>query len=282
MRKAIYFESSFSASDKIKHYMQGWKPDDNPKAIICLIHGIGEHTGRYDQWAERFSEEGYIFVGFDLRGHGKSEGKRGHFNSIGKLFSDMNIFIKKIKIMFPGIPLILYGHSMGGNIALNYLMNYQGVFKAAIISSPWLRLTSNPSSAAIFMAKVVKSIFPSLLQNTGLNVSNISKDKDEVKRYAENKYIHNKISVSAFVEMSNSADWIMSNPLLLKTPIIMIHGEEDKITSHLATMEFANKSKSFSRIKIFKGLFHETHHEPEQDDVFNYLINELQSIQLSV
>jgi alpha-beta hydrolase superfamily lysophospholipase len=96
-----------------------WK-GDRPKAVVCLVHGIGEHAGRYDRTGEVFKENEIAMVGMDLRGHGLSSGKRGHTSPRGRIFKDIDLLIEFMQGEYPDLPIFLYGHSMGGNIALEY------------------------------------------------------------------------------------------------------------------------------------------------------------------
>ena len=280
MSSILHYEASATSNDNLKLFIQGWYSENNKKAIICLIHGIGEHSGRYKNWAERFVDEGVVFAILDLRGHGKSEGKRGHTPSLKHYLNDVEIFIKETKSQFPNLPVVLYGHSMGGNIGLNFIMNRPNIVDASIISSPWIKLTKAPSLILITISKLLKNIIPDLLQNNGLDTSFLSHDKIEVKKYIDDILIHNKISIATFVELHNSKNWILENPDKLQTQTIFIHGGGDKITSHFATMELANETAEISTIKIFDGLFHETHNEIEKEDVFKHLISELDKLNL--
>lgn len=113
---------SFNGSDGKILFFSSWIPSESPRLVIALIHGLGEHSGRYEQWADFFCGEHIAFVAFDLRGHGLSEGKRGNINSLKTILSDVDLFLDKAGTLFPGKPLLLYGHSLGGNLALNYYL----------------------------------------------------------------------------------------------------------------------------------------------------------------
>ncbi len=119
-------------------------PGENLKAVILFVHGIGEHVHRYDHWAALFNKEGIGFVGVDLPGHGRSDGKRGHIKSYALLEEMIDILLKSCSQTFPGIPIYIYGHSLGGGIVLDYILRRNPEVKGAIVTSPYLRLAFEP------------------------------------------------------------------------------------------------------------------------------------------
>jgi alpha-beta hydrolase superfamily lysophospholipase len=158
-------------------------PGENLKAVIILVHGIGEHIHRYDHWAEMFNKEGIGFAGVDLPGHGRSDGNRGDIKSYALLEEMIDILIKSCRQTFPGCPLYLYGHSLGGGIVLDYLLHRNPKVKGAIVTSPFLRLAFEPPKIKLILVSVMKNLIPGLIQPSGLNVNYISHDKAVVERY---------------------------------------------------------------------------------------------------
>jgi len=137
-------EFKFKTSDELQLFGQSWQPEDRPRAAICLVHGMGEHSGRYGHVADRLTQAGYSVFAFDLRGHGKSLGPRGHTPSYRTLLNDINSLLNEVDKNFPELPLFLYGHSLGGNLVLNYVLRRQPKFKGVIVTGPWLRLAFEP------------------------------------------------------------------------------------------------------------------------------------------
>ena len=135
-------------------------PGENTKAVIILIHGLGEHIQRYIYWADLFKKEGFGFVGVDLPGHGRSEGKRGNIKSYALIGEMIDILLKSCNQTFPGIPVYIYGHSLGGGIVLDYLLRRKPRVKWAIVTSPWLRLSFEPARIKLIMASVMKNLLP--------------------------------------------------------------------------------------------------------------------------
>ncbi len=273
-----HFDFEFRTKDGLNLYAQGWKPNKKPKAVICMVHGHGEHSGRYDHWAARFNKQNIAFCGFDLRGHGKSDGKRGHCPFFPYYINDYNIFQKEVEKLFPNVPIVMYGHSMGGAIVLVALLKNMVNVKAAIVTSPWIKLAMTPPNFKILLAKLVKNIVPSLTQKTELNVNHISHDSVEVEKYKNDILVHDKISVAIFMCIYKSGFWILESAKNLKTPLLIMHGSGDEITSHKASIEFADNVGEFAHLKIWDNLYHEMHHEPEREQIFNYEIEWLKKL----
>jgi alpha-beta hydrolase superfamily lysophospholipase len=247
-------------------------PGEHARAVIIFVHGLGEHIQRYSYWIELFNKEGISFAGVDLPGHGRSDGMRGYIKNYALLVNMLDILIDTSRKTFPGVPLFIYGHSLGGGIALDYLLRNNPRVKGAIITSPWLRLSFQPAGIKILMASLMKYIFPCLLQPSGLNVSHLSHDVDVVEKYEADPLVHNKISVSLFYSAMNAANYSLTNAAELKVPTLLMHGSEDLITSPEGSREFAEKSEK-AELKIWDGGFHELHNELFKDEVFKYIIN---------
>ena len=167
-------------------------PGERQRAVIILVHGIGEHIHRYDDWAALFNKEGIGFTGVDLPGHGRSDGTRGDIKSYTLLGEMIDILIKSCDQTFPGCPVYLYGHSLGGGIVLDYLLRRNPKIKGAIVSSPYLRLAFEPPKIKLILASVMKYILPGLIQPSGLNVNHISHDKNVVEKYKSDPLVHGK------------------------------------------------------------------------------------------
>ncbi len=258
--------------DNLKLFAQMWKPSGEIKAVINLVHGMGEHSGRYEQWATKLCEQGFAVISFDLRGHGLSEGQLGHSPAYYALLNDIDLLFAKQKELFPSLPVFLYGHSLGGNLVLNYTLRRVPNIVGVIATSPWLRLSMQPPKILLMFAKLMRSIAPALSQNTKLDAKLISRDALEVERYKSDKFVHGKISVSMFLSIVEAGKWALNNAHLLTVKSLVMHGTGDKITSYKASEEFVEKSNNFATLKLWADAYHELHHEAERQQVFDYLI----------
>jgi acylglycerol lipase len=246
-------------------------PGEKTKAVIILVHELGEHIQRYSYWADMFKNEGIGFAGVDLPGHGRSEGRRGNIRSYSLLREMIDILLKSCHKTFPGIPVYIYGQSLGGGIVLDYLLHRNPNVKGAIVTSPWLSLSFRPARIKLIMASVMKYILPGLLQPAGLNISHISHDEAVVEKYKTDPLVHGKISISLFHEAMKAAGYSLSHASELKVPVLVLHGSDDQITSPEGSREFAGKS-NMAELKIFDGGYHELHNEPFKDEVFKYIL----------
>jgi acylglycerol lipase len=247
-------------------------PGENAQAVVLLVHGVGEHILRYDYWADLFMKEGIAFTGIDLPGHGRSEGRRGNIRSYKKLDEMIGIMLDSCRKTFPGIPVYLYGHSMGGGIVLNYILRMNPQIKGAIVTSPWLRLSFEPPRIKVFLASFMKNLVPGLVQPSGLNVNYISHDAIVVENYNSDPLVHDKISVSLFDSAMKAGKYALEHASELRIPTLIIHGSEDKITSPEGSREFAGKSGKVV-LKIWEGGYHELHNEQFKDEVFRFIMN---------
>ena len=247
-------------------------PGENLKAVIIFVHGVGEHIHRYDHWAALFNKEGIGFTGVDLPGHGRSDGNRGDIKSYALLEEMIDILIKGCNQTFPGCPVYIYGHSLGGGIVLDYLLRRNPKIRGAIVTSPYLRLAFEPPKIKLVIASVMKHLLPGLIQPTGLNADHLSHDKDIVEKYKTDPLVHGKISVRLFDDSLASAKYSLAHASELKIPVLMLHGSDDMLTSPEGSLEFAGKTKMVE-LKIWDGGYHELHNEPFKDEVFKYIMD---------
>lgn len=262
-----YSEFYLNDSQNFRFFVREYLPDSLPKGLILLLHGLSDNGGRFNLVAESFTNEGFIFIAPDLRGNGKTDGKSGHFDTLDQMMADIKFLLENCKKSHPGIPVMLYSQSMGGNLAINYILRFPGEIKCAVASSPWLRLTKPPSAAVQFGASLLLKIFPDFVIPNGLNANDLCHDEAECKAYSTDKLNHGKVSVSTFFNIKKSGEWAIQNASTLKIPLLLMHGDADPITSYAASLEFRHNANSFLTFLSFKGLFHELHNEPGEKEM---------------
>jgi len=267
--------------DHKKLFVKKWMPDETPGAIILMVHGLGEHIERYAPWAERFVNSGIGFIGYDQRGHGLSDGKRGMPINSSFLLKDARMMLTETRKAFPGIPVIMYGHSMGGNVAINFAISETGSIDALIATSPWLQLASPPSPLLKGLASILNIVAPGLTLSNGLDPSHISRVPAEVEKYAGDPLVHPKISAGLFHSLDASGKKAMNSANKINCPFLLMHGTGDRITSWKASEVFVMNTGKPARLKLWEGAYHELHHEPERDEVFDYIIQWLREYKLA-
>lgn len=263
-------ELKWKSSDGIKLYGQYWS-DENVKAVVCIVHGMGEHSGRYAHVAKFLNENNYAVIAHDQRGHGKSGGNRGHTPSYDLLLDGISDLLKQADSLFPNSPKFLYGHSMGGNFVLNYAMRRKPEIAGVILSSPWFKLAFEPTAAKVTLAKMVNRIFPSFTQSSNLDATALSRDIAVVNAYKNDKLVHDKVSSNLFLIIHNSGIWALEHVQEFPLPLLIYHGTGDRLTSAKASEEFAKKIRGNVTFKLWEGFYHETHNEPEKQEVLNFV-----------
>ena len=269
-----YKSTAYTSFDDVKLSGYLWKPKETPKAVINLVHGFGEYSERYDHWAKLFNEKGFVVHAIDYRGHGKSDGRRGHINQFDDFLNDIDVLVKESKKLYPDLPQFIYGHSLGGNIVTNYVLKRENNFKGAVISSPWYKLSFDPSALMLFFARIMNRVYPKFTQNANLDIKAISHDKKVVEAYIADPLVHEKISAKMFYEIYNAGHWVLENTDKISLPVLIQHGNDDKITSYKASKEFAEKANRINKDITYKewdGMYHELHNEIEKDKVFEFV-----------
>lgn len=252
---------------------QYWKAD-NAKAIVAIVHGMGEHSSRYADTVVPFlNKAGYSVIAYDHFGHGKTKGKRGHNPGFEAVLDSISTIIGKgFEFLGNDLPLFLYGHSMGGNAVANYILKRNDKrVKGAIISSPMLKLAFDPPAWKMAAAKVMKNIYPAFQESTGLDSSAISRDKTEVDKYNNDPLVHDKITVNFSLPFFEAGDWAIEHANELNIPVFMIHGTADRLTDYKGTEAFAAKTDK-ATLKLYEGGYHELHNDIVKDEVLNDIV----------
>ncbi|HIN39025.1 MAG TPA: alpha/beta hydrolase [Flavobacteriales bacterium] len=272
-----YSSFEIKSNDDLLLAGQSWMPS-NIQVVICLVHGLGEHIGRFAPMADYMNNNGTGIMGMDLRGHGKSEGPRGHTPTYNHLLDDISLLVDKAKSDFPNVPIFLFGHSMGGNIVTNYVLrrNTQGI-SGAIFSSPWYRLAFEPPAFKVKLGKMMNGIFPSFTQRNEIDTNALCSDPAVIRAYEEDPLVHDKISAGLFFTVYSAGLWALENANKLSIPALLTHGDKDALTSCVASSEFANTADEKVELKIWDGLKHEPHNEPEKEKVFGFLCDWVKS-----
>lgn len=188
----------------------------------------------------------------------------------------LDIVIRENRKTFPGLPIFLYGHSLGGGIVLDYLIRRDPSVIGAVVTSPWLRLAFEPPKFKLVLASAMESIFPSLVQSSGMIVEHVSHDKKVVEDYKNDPLNHDRISVSLFNSAIDAATHSLTHAENLRIPLLLLHGADDKLTSPDGSREFASKC-SHAKLKIWEGGYHELHNELFKDEVFAFIADWMES-----
>lgn len=241
---------------------------DNPDKVICIVHGIGEYGGRFDRVAERFRENDMAVVAFDLRGHGNSLGKKGHCAPRNKVLDDVDMLVDYAKKRYPQKKIILYGHSMGGNIVLDYRSRgkQNGSLSGYIVTAPWIRLVRPVPKILYSAVRLISMAAPELTVSSAVNEGDLG-HPESVRPYKGNPMVHNRISALCAVEgfdigLRLEEGTLEDNGAADDIPLLLMHGDEDKICSIEGSRRAAKKLKERGvpvEYVEWHGLYHEIH-----------------------
>lgn len=276
----ITFDAKLDGSDGATFYIRGWEPNNKkPKALVALIHGLGEHTGRYLHVGKTVTDAGYALVGFDLRGHGRSGGARGHFPSLATVTQDIRRFFRYLVQRYPDLPHFLYGHSLGGLLSLSYALQYSAGLNGVIVTGAALRSPLQEQKVKVAMANVLGSLLPTVTLPSGLDATTISRDADIVRKYTNDPLVHDKTSLGLGKAAIKAIEYCFAHAKEFKPPLLIMHGAADKLTFSSGSEDFAKLASENNQdvtLKLWEGLYHEVHNEPEKAEVLKVMIEWLE------
>ena len=258
---------TFAAKDKTSIYWKGWLPDGAPKAVVHVIHGYAEHIDRYGNVTGELLPAGYAVFGTDHRGHGHSDGKRGHVGSFQDFIDDeRQLYRDVIRPRFPGIPCFVLGHSMGSLIAMNYVEQNADGIKGLVLSGTGSQPGTDIPKVLLTVTKILSRILPSVHIKSPLPPEFISRDMDVVKAYVDDPLVYNVITPRLAHEMNRYVVIGAQNASKIKIPTLIQHGSRDTAFSGQQELfeMIGAKDKTF---KLYEGLKHEVYNELIADRV---------------
>ncbi len=265
MAEYIEHTGQFTGRENTRLFYQNWQAQ-HPRGVVVIAHGIGEHGGRFRNLIDCMQDDGITFYALDHRGHGRSQGKKGHINSFGDYTADLQTFIQLVREETPGLPLILLGHSMGGTIACQYAMDYPATIDALILSSAGLIQAVKVPIWKKTLAALLANLIPELSMPTGLASSALSHDQQVVDDYVNDPLVHDLVSARWYMEFSRAGAECLQRAGELTMPLLIIHGSADAIVDPQGSRQVTEKASSRDKqLFIFDGLYHETMNELSPD-----------------
>jgi acylglycerol lipase len=265
-----HIEGKFIGVRKTQIFYQAWLPEGDVKAVLPIVHGLGEHSGRYLNVVNHFVPLGYVVYGLDHIGHGKSGGAREfveHFDDFSDTFTQ---YMNMLKQWQPGKPIFLLSHSIGGLIAAYYLLDHQAEFQGAIFSAPVVKVASHVSKTTVFMARALSLLAPSA-GVLPVDPSTISRDPDVVKAYVADPLVfHGKTTARLAAEMLRALIRVSGETDKITLPFLDMQGSGDLLVDPDGAQILYERAGSKDKtLKIYDGLYHEIFNEPERAVVFN-------------
>jgi len=258
-------EGEFIGVKDTKIYYQCWLPDSAPKAIIQLVHGFGEHAGRYGNLVNVVVPKGYAVYADDHRGHGKSGGLQNYVDCFCQFVDDEKSMFDIIKKAHPNVPIFMLGHSLGSAIGVEFAKKYESLIKGLILSGSGTKLGGNISGFLIMMAKILSKLAPKMAVASGGLGQFLSHDPAVIKAYEEDPLVHaDKATTRLGAEMMKTFAGMPNSVGSLTLPLLYLKGTGDKLVVDWDPMIAALKMND-KTVKLYPDLYHELFNEPEVD-----------------
>ena len=262
-----------SSHDGFKLFRQTWLPPGPPKRVLVIQHGLGEHSGRYGNVLQAFERSETAVFALDARGHGRSEGKRGHVDQFQLYIDDLADLVGVARAETGFSKVFLLGHSLGGVIALQYALqgtNQENLVGLAISSAGLVPCMDMTKRIKKFVGTLLASVAPATTVEAGLDLNFLSHDKEVIKAYKADPLVHGKVSFQMATNLFSLGEVIYGKAALLRIPTYVFHGTEDGIVDPAGSQRlFDGLTMRDKTLKLFQGLYHETMNEasPHKEEV---------------
>jgi acylglycerol lipase len=249
-------------------YYQGWLPEGEAKAVLFIVHGLAEHSGRYMNLVNRFIPLGYAIYGIDHLGHGKSEGPRLYVERFEDFTRPLMSVVEIIRSRHPGLPVFLIGHSLGGLIGAMYLLARQDDFAGAVLSGPAVKPPANVLPAVIFIGRVLSVLAPKA-ELVPLDAEGVSRDPAVVAAYLADPLVsRGKMTARLGAEMLSAMKCLRAEAGRIRIPLLIVQGSADRLVDPDGARILVDAAASADKkLIVYDGLYHEVFNEPEHDRV---------------
>ncbi|HEX9135373.1 MAG TPA: alpha/beta hydrolase [Nitrospirota bacterium] len=242
----------------------------NPVAEIILVHGFGEHSGRYRALVEYLNAHAYAVTAYDHRGHGRSEGLKGHVQRFNHYVGDLELFVSRLRTQGQSRRLFIVGHSMGGLIALCYAAAHPDRVDGMVISAPLLAVAAPIPPAKLMIGRIAARWMPRLRLHNGLDPSSLSRSPEVASAYTSDPLVSFRVSARWFAETTIAMEEVMEAAPRIHLPMLILQGGEDRIASPGTTGQFVNHlGSSDKEFGLYPGLYHELFNEPEKYEIYD-------------
>ena len=259
-------ETHHSMPDGARIFARTLEPEGRPLGSVLIVHGFGEHSGRYIHVMERLAQAGLRAVAMDLRGHGRSDGRRGDIKRYGIFFDDIAEIWKSVSA--GGVPAFLYGHSLGGQIVLNFAAERRTGAAGLVATSPWLELAFVPPGWKRALARLAAKVWPSFTQRTDMVPERLSRDLEFLRAMRDLHLVHHRMSARLYYEITSAARRAAEEAPRFEFPVLLVHGDHDPVTSMAATERLYTRMDSQDKtLVIVPGALHETHNDLCREEI---------------
>lgn len=272
-------EGWFRGQANVRLYHQSWIPDGDVRAVLLVVHGLFEHSGRYAAFASDCVSWGCAVCGFDLQGHGRSDGRRGYVNRFSDYLGDVTSFHRLVRSGYPHRRLFMLGHSVGGTIAVAYAPDHQDDLSGLILSAPTLEPGSSVTSLSVTIARSLSVLLPRL-GVSAIDASAVSRDARVVQAYRNDPLVyHGKVRARLGAELINAMQKYLPGRMSgIKLPVLIMHGTQDRLSNtEGSSLLFESVASQDKTLQYYEGCYHEIFNEPERVRVLSDMRQWLES-----
>lgn len=264
-------DGSISSADGTGLYWRSWEVTE-PTATFAIVHGLGEHSGRYARLAEAMAARGFSTFAVDLRGHGQSAGPRGHVNRWSDWIADAERFLTTVREQAGTGEVIPLGHSFGGVVVLSGFIKNALTGRRFVVSNPALQLKLTVPGWKLSVGRLTSNLVPRLTMSNELDPSTISRDPVSVQAYRDDPLVHAKISTRLFSEWNAASTEVMARAGEIRTPFLIIVGDADRLIDPEGSLELDRRATSAPHeLRRYPGRYHEPFNDLDADEVFDDL-----------
>lgn len=251
-----------------------WKPSARQiRGVVVIVHGIRDHSLRYEALARALVAQGMAVYAQDLRGHGHSSGDRQRFDSMEQLVSDADLAVAEASKRNPNVPVFMYGHSLGGLIGALYTIAHGDKLKGMILSGPALKLLPSVSGGELAAASILGFLAPSLPVQPVDDSEFVREASAKAALASDLLVFHTNLPARSAAASISGIDEVQKKMNLVKTPLLLLHGTGDKATNIDGSRElFARAATSDKKLNLYEGLYHDLMHEPERDKIIQDIL----------
>ncbi len=265
-------EGNIRGADGVELFSQWWRPEREARAALAIVHGHGEHSGRYMNIVDSLIPHGYAVYGFDHRGHGRSRGQRGHVDSWAQYRGDVGAFLRLIEGREPHRPVFLMGHSMGALVALDYLLHDSRGIRGAIISGAPIEPAGVAKPALVLMSRLLSRVCPRFPLRLALEISALSRDAGVVRAYREDPLVHGRFTARWGTEALAAIARVKARAAELSVPLLLVHGEADRLNLPGGIRDFFERVPGTDKtLRIYPEMYHELHNDIGYDRIVSDL-----------
>ena len=252
-----------------KIFCQDWMPETPARAVVVLVHGLGEHSGRYEHVVMRLIDAGYAVFALDHRGHGRSEGPRALIDRVDATVADLDQLVVIAQAANPGAPVVMLGHSMGAMIALQYAPAHQDRLAGLILTGALAAVEGVP--APLRLAGRLLSVIAPRAPLIAIDPSLVSRDPAVVDAYRADPLVHHgKLPARTAAEISDAVESFPSAVGAITVPVLILYGTADRLCPPAGSVMLGERIGSADKtVRAYDGLFHEILNEPEREAVLD-------------